>query len=354
MPFTSHGRIRAVVSGVHQLNVQFMNAGELRRDTPQMTINRAETPGAPALAERRLLATICALAAGFLTLPATSFASQLITRDATNVSLAVNGNGQALVTYRQGGKTLHVLAWGALNARTPSPSERQYAFKLDYSGGWGSQHRLVWRGFTNACRPYDGPPLNWIVATCKAQDGSYWALQRWQRNLPDVGLTPTTAAARAWDLRLSHWDGELPKLNISLDWSYSEHYIHLFGSFIYAGSGVYGFHSTSSGNPLDTFGRNLYLDTYDSAYGPGWRRENSFLTHGTGGTFCYGFYPHQNGTSRPSGEGTRYRATIIGPGVTPDAYWQGPAPGPYNQALDQQALDLQRVLFVHDSACKPL
>ena len=285
---------------------------------------------------------------------APALGSQLITRDATHVSLAVNGNEQALVTYTQDGVVHHVLAWGAINASPPTQGGRQVAFKLDYSGGWGTYHKLLWKGFTNACSPYDGPPLQWLVVACKAPDGSYWALQRWQRSLPDVGEPPTTAAERAWDLRLSHWQGELPKLTIGLDWAYSEHYIHLYGSFIYAGYGVYGFHSTSGGNPLDTFGRNVYLDTFDSAYGPGWRRENSFLTHGPGGTFCYGFYPHQNGTTRPSGQGTRYRATIIGPGVTPDAYWQGPAPGPFDPTLEQQAQQVERSLFAHDTLCKAL
>jgi hypothetical protein len=40
------------------------------------------------------------------------------------------------------------------------------------------------------------------------------------------------------------------------------------------------------------------------------------------GVFCYGFFGHG---SRPPGKGTRYRATVIGPGVTPDVYWESPA-----------------------------
>ena len=87
---------------------------------------------------------------------------------------------------------------------------------------------------------------------------------------------------------------------------------------------MHGFRSTAGGNPLDTFGRNLYVDTFNSAYGPGWKRENSFLMHKGTGTFCYGFYPHG---SHPIGKGERYRATIIGPGVTPDVMWQGNALG---------------------------
>jgi len=72
------------------------------------------------------------------------------------------------------------------------------------------------------------------------------------------------------------------------------------------------------------------------------------LTHRANGTFCYGFYPHG---SHPVGQGTKYRATIIGPGVTPDVLWQGSAPGAYNRATDQTANDDQRANF-HDGACK--
>jgi hypothetical protein len=302
--------------------------------------------------ELRVVRIVLAVFACCLAAPSPGSASQLITRNATRVSLAVDMNGRALITYREGGLTHHVLAWGAVDAAQPMPGAQQVEFKLDYSGGWGSERRLVWKGFPNACHRYDGPPLHWLVAGCKASDGTYWALQSWQRSLPNVGLPPRTALQRSWDLRLSHWGGELPKLWISMDWAYSRHYEHLFGSFIYAGSGVYGFRSTSAGDPLDAFGRNLYVDTYNSAYGPGWRRENSFLTHRPGGTFCYGFYPNQNGLGRPSGQGTRYRATIIGPGVTPDAYWEAPAPGPYDATLDSQATDLQRALFANDTACK--
>ena len=57
------------------------------------------------------------------------------------------------------------------------------------------------------------------------------------------------------------------------------------------------------------------------------------------GTFCYGFYPHGN---RPAGHGEKYRATIIGPGVTPDVMWQGSSPGAYDESLDRQLADVQR------------
>jgi hypothetical protein len=131
--------------------------------------------------------------------------------------------------------------------------------------------------------------------------------------LPNYGVAPD-AAQSVWELRLSHWTGPLPELTVNTNWAYHK-YDHLFGTFLYKGAPVHGFRSTAGGNPLDTFGRNLYVDTFNSAYGPGWKRENSFLMHKGTGTFCYGFYPHGN---HPIGKGERYRATIIGPGVTPD------------------------------------
>ena len=127
---------------------------------------------------------------------------------------------------------------------------------------------------------------------------------------------------------------------IRLDWSYGR-YDHLYGSLTYGGTGVYGFRSTRVGVPLDTFGRNLYLDTLDSAYGAGWRRENSFLTHQNGGrgTFCYGFFPHGK---RPEGKGKAYRVSVIGPGLVPDVVWQSESRGPFDRAADAAANQEQR------------
>ncbi len=277
------------------------------------------------------LLVIVVLAAMFAS---TANASQLIDRNAKNITLAVNSKGEALITYRADGKLKHVLAWGGLNAIAPTRSRPQVAFKLDYAGGWGKYHSDYWKTFKNACTAYDGPELAWAVTACKAPDGSYWSLQAWQRMLPNYGLTPTPTQA-VWELRLSHWTGDLPVLTISTDWSWHQ-WDHLFGTFTYDGNPVYGFKATPGGNPLDSFGRNIYVDTYDSAYGSGWKRENSFLTHTGTGAFCYSVNPHG---SHPAGKGTKYRATVEGPGVTPDVMWQGLAPGPYDKQADLAAND---------------
>jgi hypothetical protein len=261
-------------------------------------------------------------------------ASQLVDRNATAIKLEVNSKGEALITYKAHGQQKHVLAWGAENAIAPTRTRPQLAFKLDYAGGWGKYHATYWKTFKNSCGAYDGPKLAWFVTGCTAPDGSYWALQAWQRMLPNYGVK-ASATQSVWELRLSHWTGELPVLTINTDWAWHQ-WDHLFGTLTYQGRAVFGYKATPGGNPLDTFGRNIYVDTYDSVYGRGWMRENSFLTHTNTGAFCYSVNPHG---SHPAGKGTQYRATVEGPGVTPDVMWAGASPGPYDKSADQIAND---------------
>jgi hypothetical protein len=264
-------------------------------------------------------------------------ASELLDRDTGPASLNVNGAGQALVSWRAAGRTRQVVASGAINARHPHRGVPQVSFRVQYGG----------RSILSAgCQRYDGPPLPWLVHACKAPDGSYWALQRWQRLKPNYG-----GGSGAWELRLSHWTGPVAQLQVWTDWAYRR-YHHLYGVYTYQGRPVFGFRTTSQGNPLDAYGRNVTLETFGSSYGSGWRRENSFLAQSPIGVFCYGFYPHG---SRPAGTGTRYRATVIGPGVTPDVMWEGPAPGPFNRAREAQANAHQRALFAGrgPNGCRP-
>lgn len=296
------------------------------------------------MSKRLFLLAVVVVASAVAAAPAA--ASELIDRNARGVKLAVNEKGQAMLTYRARGRLWRVLVWGAVNAIQPTQSRPQVKFRVDYSGGWGTYKKKLWIGFENVCGPYEGPQLKWLVTACTAPDGSHWAIQSWQRMLPNYGLEPTPKQA-VWELRLSHWTGEPAQLEVKLNWAYRR-YHHVYGRFTYQGLPVHGFRSTSTGVPLDTFGRNLYLDTLNSAYGRGWKRENSFLMHKGTGAFCYGFFPHG---SRPVGAGLKYRATIIGPGVTPDVYWEADAPGEYNRELDVVANEEIRALG--DSLCKP-
>lgn len=294
---------------------------------------------------RLVLALIVVAAAGLLVPVAT--ASQLIARDATNVRLEVNKRGQALISYRVRGKSRQVLVWGAVNAVHPSEDRKQVAFRVDYSGGWRSFGRTLSIGFRNACKPA-AVPLPWLVVACRTPDGSYWALQTWQRGLRNYGM-PSTGTRDDWELRLSHWTGPVPLLEVGIGWAYRRFH-SLYGRYTWKGRPIHGFSATPAGVPLDSFGRNLYVDTLNSALGPGWQRENGFLAHrGTGG-FCYGFYPHG---SRPSGMGERYRLSVSGPGVLPDASWEGTPPKIYDRAFDLEADKSQSTLLANDRLCRP-
>ena len=291
----------------------------------------------------RLVTLVCASVVA-LALAGAADASQLIARNASHIKLAVNMKGTAMVTYSVRGRVTHLLAWGAVNARPrpATPRIRQVEFKVDYSGGW-KHRRMTWKHFKNRCRAYDGPELAWLVKACKAPNGSYWALQSWQTALPNLGMAPWLRQQKTWWLRLSHWTGPLAQLDVYTDWIYGGRFQEAFGRYTYNGQGVRGFGTTRVGAPTDNYGRLLFLDTFNSAYGKGWLRENSFVSHGPPGMFCYGFYrrnPWVGGYAhprsipnrkRPSGVGEQYRITAAGPGVTPDVMWQGPGLHPYNR-----------------------
>ena len=320
------------------------------------------------MARRLLISTLIVVAVVSASLPATANASRLIARNASKIQLKVSRDGStALINFNAGGRRHHLMAWGAVNARHPSSGRPQVRFKFDYSGGWSRYRRVVWPTFRNYCRPYDGPRLPWLVSACRAPDGSYWALQSWQTPLPDLGFIPWLKSQRMWELHLSHWTGPVAKLEAYTDWIYGGRYHHLFGRVTYRGKGVHGFGTTRYGAPTDGYGRLIYLDTFNSGYGRGWRRENSFVPHRPTGTFCYGFYnfdpargyPGYPRTGpRPQGHGERYRITVNGPGVTPDIGWQGRGlsdfdpRNPVHVGLERQMNSLIDRFTVGDRLCR--
>ena len=263
-------------------------------------------------------------------------AAQLIARNATGVQLRADKQGHALLTYRQGGVARRVLVWGAINARVPAPGTHQVAFTVDYSGGRGAP-------FAGACGRYDGPALPYLVAACKAPDGTYWAAQSWGRPLPNLGFTPWNSETSEKWLEVSHWTGELPQLELHMGWVWSNRFQQVFGRYTYKGHPVYGFGTTRYGAPTDGFGRLVYLDTFNSAYGAGWKRENSFVPHNPTGAFCYGFYsfdPTKGGYRHPPGAtgrrgpgtGEQYRITASGTGVLPNVAATIPALHPFDRS----------------------
>jgi hypothetical protein len=282
---------------------------------------------------RRLFCLSCA---AVLALVATTGAnaSEIVGRNVYAPKLQVDRNGTALVTYRvAGGGLRHVLYWDGVDWTDE--------FKRDYSGGWKS-HRADWKHFHDVCGAYSGPAVPLAVTTCTMPDGSHWALQKWARLWANYG-----GHAAAMELHVSHWTGDVGVLDIHTDWGYHGMWRHLWGTFSYHGKAVFGLHHTAAGVPTDKQGRNVYVDYHQNGM---WQRENGFLTHDYQGlaNFCYLFSRHAGRV----GNGDQYRATAIGPGVSPIVRSQFAPPGEYDEAADARANAQQRELFGGDRRCK--
>jgi hypothetical protein len=284
--------------------------------------------------------SLALLVAVLVLAPAAHASAPLGDLDVSQLQLAVNQNGKALLTYhRDDGRLRHVLVWGAINARPPSRSAPQVAFQFDYSGGLRSQGHAVAPRFANRCAPYDGPALPFLVTACKAPDGTFWAVQAWQRLLPMRGFAPWLPEQGKYEFHVSHWSGPVAQLDVSQNWTYGGLWQGIFGRLTYRGSPVHGF-TTPSATRRDPYSRFVYIDAHDSIYGTGWRHDTAIVTHVGSGAFCYSFVPQAPPSGypdrRPRGPaiGDAHRVTVIGPGVTPDVQWQGPALGAFDARRD--------------------
>ena len=147
------------------------------------------------------LALACVCAAG-------ANASQLIDRNAHDVRLAVEreGRGADHLHGRRGRSSTCSPGTRSTRSRRRMRARRLRSGSTTRVAGAARTPRPGRRS-ARSCGAYDGPALAWKVAACKAPDGSYWALQAWQRMLPNYGVAPSAAQA-AWELRLSHWTGD--------------------------------------------------------------------------------------------------------------------------------------------------
>jgi hypothetical protein len=308
----------------------------------------------------RLGVVLAVLVLAVLAAAASASASELVTRNAEDVRLVVDGQNRAVVFYRVGTRKFHPLYWDAVDARPPAEGVPATAFRRDYSGGFGAFRKPIWKTIRNACGPYRGEPLAWLVTACTMRDGTHWALQSWQRALPVLGRPARFPNQLAWELRLSHWSGEGTRLEVWQDWIYSVRLENLVARVTFHGQPVYGFAATPAGNPLDAYGRNVAFDAFNSSFGPGWQRANALLTHRGTGVVCAAFADADflAGTAGVNrGRGERYRATVPGPGVAPDAFWEGATVGrfdPGNQAhlaIEAAARDRAAALGETDPRC---
>ena len=308
---------------------------------------------------RRIIVVACAVA---LWVPGSAAAAIFGDANVRDPTLKVNAKGIALVEYTtMAGVKRRVLVWGAIDgiAHQTDPTSTQSRFRMDYSGGWKSrQNPRYWRTFRNACGSYDGPALPFFVAGCKAPDGTYWALQAWQRNLPMRGFAPWTERQKGVELHVSHWSGELPELQIFRHWTYGGALQGIFGRLVYRGLPVFGTRTPSS-SVRDEWARNVYIDTFNSDYGPGWRHDTAIGTHVRNGGFCYSFVPQAPPRGYPSakpngnGLGELHRISAIGPGVTPIVQATVPRLTAFDAAAQREATQKFDEILGGDRHCAP-
>jgi hypothetical protein len=311
------------------------------------------------MSRRRTALAVCSAALALAGAADAAIFGDLNTR---NPTLKVDARGTALVEYTTAaGVRRHVLVWGAVNGlpHQTDPPTTQVRFSMDYSGGWKSQKDAgYWRTIRNHCSRYDGPALPFFVAGCKAPDGSYWALQAWQRNLPMRGFAPWTDKQRGVELHVSHWSGELPRLEVYRHWTYGRSTQGIFGRLTYRGRPVYGTR-TASATVRDAFARNVSIDTFNSDYGRGWKHDTAIATHGGNGGFCYSFVPQAPPSGYPStkpngnGLGERHRVSAIGPGVTPIVQTVVPRLRRYDAAAQRRATQRFDEILGTDRHCAP-
>jgi hypothetical protein len=305
----------------------------------------------------------------------TAFGSVLLARNATNVQIRVVRDNHVLksvISFKANGEKRTILAWGALNARAhpkcgklfgprcgPAQVEMSH-MRLSPTGHYAKHIN----GLANLCHGYDGPSLKYWVTGCKGPDGTYWGLQSWIR----LGPVCTRADKGTPELRLSHWSGAFPKLQIWLDWTTPHphvtdpiHYTHLFGQYTYKGAPVYGLNWTPAGVPTDGYGRVIYIESRNTLchgkaksrtgiVGGVWDNDESGLSKPIHGEFCHDYSPP--GTKHFLSTGDMYRATAMGPGVTPDVSW-GPVPAldVFDPLYEAQMNALQRKLSKGSKYC---
>ena len=204
------------------------------------------------------------------------------------------------------------MSWsGARSMRLPTRPTRPRCSRRSRSttraAGRAAMMRATGVGSRTSAASYDGPALPLLVAACRAPDGTYWALQIWQRKLPMRGFAPWTARQRENEVHVSHWSGALPLLEVYRHWTYGHTKQGFFGRLTYGDEPVYGTRSPSA-RISDRWARNIYIDTFNSDYGKGWRHDTAITTHTRSGGFCYTFVAQPSTSGLPERQAERDRA----------------------------------------------
>lgn len=205
---------------------------------------------------------------------------------------AIAGFGGRTRTCYRGGRTWHLQLWQRGGVSDNGGS---------FARAWWEVHVSTWtrrvlapsfRTQVNPLGPASPGPTVALASGATAPFDGFPTLQgytRWSRNAPG-GSTGYRQAL---------------------------HYPILWGAVTYGRLAVWG-RARTGGFPTDRYGRNVYLDTWSSDYGRGWRRLMGVLTQQPTGSFCFEAGPKRGSNGRTGiSTAQRYRMTVIGPGTTP-------------------------------------
>ena len=220
---------------------------------------------------RRTTAAVIAVAALVLVTASSAWASQIVGRNAKGVGLEINAKGIALVTFRDGSGLKHILAWGAVND--------DVEFKVDYPAARASTTHLSGRRSRSRAVRTTGR---------RSRGRSPRARRRTVRTgpcRPGSACSRTTGACVLEPLRPAGsctsrtGRARCRQLAIMLDRQSSGGSTTSLAA-TREGKPVYGFGNTSTAaTRLDDFGRNIYVDTFNSATARAGSARYSFLTH---------------------------------------------------------------------------
>ena len=139
--------------------------------------------------------------------PGTASASQLIARDARDVTLRRQREGarRSSATPRRG--SAGTCSRGARSTRsTRRPDRRAGRLPARLLGRLAARTaRRSPSGSATSAAATQGRSSPWFVTGCTMPDGSHWAVQSWQRGLPNLGLDPWKPLQGSRELRLSRW-----------------------------------------------------------------------------------------------------------------------------------------------------
>jgi hypothetical protein len=225
---------------------------------------------------RRLLPLVVVLVPLVAAAPAA--AALRLDTDTSHESLLVAADGRAQVTYSAHGTTRTVLVTGST---------------VRYGGTLAA----------SAAAKRVTPTVPFAIAQYALPNGEQFALERFHRTGQFGQLGPL-------ELFIARWSGDPTVLTLTIQAN------RLCGTATYHGAAFSGGAHSSSGNPLDALGRNVYFDAQRAT---GWYRMEGVLTRPLG----FALY------LRSEIAGTAYRALVVGPNsggdLAPVATAQTPA-----------------------------